>query len=95
MLVHADHQDWVALILCSYIIGMKITGEIKDITLCEIAMERNVKELPVFWHYALGFLNRLRSQIFLQPLVGAIPCVVLTQGGSALDICFNTIAVRA
>lgn len=56
-------------------------------------MNRNIDELSVFWQYALGFLNRLRSQFFLQPLVGAIPCVVLTQGGSALDICFNTIAV--
>jgi hypothetical protein len=55
---------------------------------------RNIEELSIFWQYALGFLNRLRSQIFLHPLVGAIPCVVLTQGGSALDICFNTIAVR-
>eukprot|EP01052_Picozoa_sp_SAG31_P045415 SAG31_NODE_8281_length_1481_cov_1.415340_4_plen_24_part_01 len=24
--------------------------------------------------------------------MGAIPAVVLTQGGSAMDICFNTIA---
>ena len=92
--VDGDHwQDWVALILCSYVIGMQMAGEIKDTALCEIAMDRNIKELPVFWQYALGFLNRLRSQFFLQPLVGAIPCVVLTQGGSALDICFNTVAV--
>ena len=94
MHVHGDHwQGWVALILCSYVVGMQMVGEIQDTTLCKIAMDRNIKELPVFWQYALGFLNRLRSQFFLQPLVGAIPCVVLTQGGSALDICFNTIAV--
>ena len=94
MHVHVDHwQDWVALILCSYVVGMQMVGEIKDTSLCEIAMDRNIKELPIFWQYALGFLNRLRSQFFLQPLVGAIPCVVLTQGGSAVDICFNTIAV--
>ena len=69
------------MILCSYVVGLQVVGEIKDTTLCEIAMDRNIKELSVFWQYALGFLNRLRSQLFLQPLVGAIACVVLTQGG--------------
>ena len=85
--------DWLALMLCSFIVGLQVVGEIKDINLCEIGMDRNRKELSIFWQYAFGFLNRLRSQFFLHPLVGAIPCVVLTQGGSALDICFNTIAI--
>ena len=56
-------------------------------------MERHSKELGPGWQLALNLLNRLRSQVFLQPLMGAIPAVVLTQGGSALNICFNTIAV--
>jgi hypothetical protein len=38
-------QDWVALILCSYVVGLQVVGEIKDINLCEIAMDRCGKHL--------------------------------------------------
>lgn len=85
--------DWVALLLCSYIVGLQVVGEIKDTALCEMLMERNIKELPQHWKLALAVLNRLRSQVFLQPLLASIPLVVLTQGGGALNVCFNTIAV--
>jgi hypothetical protein len=66
-----------------------------SIALCEMHIESNSKDTSRAWLLAHGFLNRLRSQVFLQPLMGAIPAVVLTQsqGGSALKICFNTIAV--
>jgi hypothetical protein len=58
-----------------------------------MAMARNLQELSPLWRFALRLLNRLRTQLFLSPLMGAIPGVVLTQGGSALLIAFNTIAV--
>ena len=85
--------DWVALLLCSCIVGLSVVGEIKDTLLCELAMDRHLKELSPVWRFALNVLNRLRAQLFLSPLMGAIPGVVLTQGGSALLIAFNTIAV--
>jgi hypothetical protein len=83
--------DWVALMLCSYLVGLTVFGEIKDILLCELSAQRNLSELSLGWQRALAVLSRLRSQFFLQPLMGAIPAVVLTQGGSAMAICFNTI----
>ena len=64
-----------------------------SVMLCEMHIEIHKERLSPAWHIAFGVLNRLRSQFFLQPLMGAIPCLVLTQGGSALSICFNTIAV--
>ena len=73
---------------------MTVVGEIKDTALCSMSAERNIKELSLGWQIALEILNVLRSQFFLQPLMGAIPVVVLTQGGSAMTICFNTIGVR-
>ena len=85
--------DWAALLLCAYIVGLQIVGEIKDVALCEMQERRNAKELSPGWLLALNILNRLRSQLFLAPLMGCIPSVVLTQGGSALNIAFNTIAV--
>jgi hypothetical protein len=85
--------DWVALVLCAYIVGLQVCGEVKDTALCEMAAARGVKELSPGWQLALGLLNRLRSQLFLAPLMGCIPTVILVQGGSALSVCFNTIAV--
>jgi hypothetical protein len=38
-------------------------------------------------------INRLRVQLFLWVLFMAVPFVILSQGGSALQICFNTLAV--
>jgi hypothetical protein len=85
--------DWVALFLCSYVVGMTIVGEIKDNALCTMAMARKSAELSLAWKIGLEFLGVLRSHFFLLPLMGAIPVVVLTQGGSAMLICFNTIAI--
>ena len=85
--------DWTALLLCSYVVGMTVLGEIKDTQLCTFSIARNAKELSVGWKIALELLGILRSHFFLLPLMGAIPCVVLTQGGSAMAICFNTIAI--
>ena len=85
--------DWVALVMCSYLVGLQVVGEIKDTALCEMAIQRHIKELSPGWQLALHLLNLMRGQIFLHPLMGAIPAVVLTQGGSALNICFNTLAV--
>ena len=85
--------DWCALTLCSYVVGATVVGEIKDTALCAMAAERNSLELSRGWRIALDMLNILRTQVFLLPLMGAIPVLILTQGGSALAVCFNTIAV--
>lgn len=84
--------DWVALFLCTYVVGMTVNGEIKDASLCTMAIKRKVGELSISWQIALEVLNTLRSQTFLQALLSAIPVVVLSQGGDALSICFNTVA---
>ena len=55
--------------------------------------QANGDKLSMPWKVALEVLNRLRSQFFLAPLMGATPAVVVTQGGHALAICFNTIAI--
>lgn len=93
VLAAMSRPDWMALLLCSYVVGMTVVGEIKDTALCRIAIERNVKELTIGWKIGLELLNTLRSQFFLLPLMAAVPVVVLTQGGSALQVCFNTIAI--
>lgn len=84
--------DWVALFLCSYVVGMTVNAESKDTALCAMAIKRKVVDLNIGWQIALEALNTLRSHFFLQALLSAIPVVVLSQGGSALEICFNTVA---
>ena len=37
--------DWIALSLCALVVGLTVSGEIKDIALCEIAAQRKVEEL--------------------------------------------------
>ena len=56
-----------------------------------MAAHRFMSELTTPWRIALAVLGRLRSQFFLAPLMSAVPTVVLTQGGTAMAICFNTI----
>jgi phage terminase large subunit-like protein len=111
--------DWVALLMSAYVVGLMVSGEIKEcvthllcrckrrvsacsssdildvcsIVLCEIQAQKNAHKLTAPWQLALEALNCLRSQFFLAPLMGATPAIVVTQGGSALAICFNTIAI--
>jgi len=98
-----SQPDWMALFLCSYVAGLTVVGEIKDNALCTMSIERHIaaagdpdtdaSKLHMRWLIALEVLGILRMQFFLLPLMGAIPVVVLTQGGSAMSICFNTIAI--
>ena len=37
--------DWFALILCSYLVGLTVAAEVKDIALVEMAIDNNIKEL--------------------------------------------------
>ena len=37
--------DWVALVLCSYLVGLTVAGEIKDIALCKMATQRGLQAL--------------------------------------------------
>jgi hypothetical protein len=85
--------DWTALVLCSYVVGLNVAGEIKDISLCEMSATARAMELSLPWQVALATLGRIRSQFFLAAVMGAVPGVVLTQGGSAMDVAFNSIAI--
>ena len=83
--------DWVAVFISSYIIGLTIGGEITDIFLCEKLEERS--GLSARWKAAFAFINRTRAHVFLSLVLMTVPAVILTRGGSALDVCFNTVAI--
>jgi hypothetical protein len=85
--------DWFAQIVCSYVVGLTLVGEVKDTELCAIAAERNRKELSRGWQIALALLNRFRSHFFVQNILICVPLVILLRGGGALTVAFNTVAI--
>eukprot|EP01046_Picozoa_sp_COSAG06_P014146 COSAG06_NODE_869_length_11861_cov_37.817463_3_plen_406_part_00 len=85
--------DWGTLAVASYVVGLTIVGEIKDVLLCEIAAQRGRDQLTPKWRLMLTLFNRFRIHCFLGYIMNGAALVVLTRGGSAIDICFNTIAI--
>ena len=87
--------DWLALLLCSMLVGLKIVSEIKDIKLCLLVMEHS-KALgtnATCWEVAVRIHCGIRRYCFLPGLVATIPSLVMLKGADALSICLNSIAV--
>ena len=85
--------DWLTLLLCSAVTATAVVGELRDIELCLVALDRADPPLPAGWRLALRGLAIVRRYTFLPMLIVAVPTVVVLQGGDALSICFNTVAV--
>ena len=85
--------DWLALVFASYVIGLTIAGEVKDIQLCGIAAERAGENIAPRWRQALSFLSGIRRWVFLTAFGWIVPNLVALKGGDALNVCFNTIAM--
>ena len=85
--------DSLTLLLASAVTATAMVGEFRDIELCLVALDRADPPLPVGWRLALRGLAIVRRYTFLPLLTCAVPTVVVFQGGDALSICFNTVAV--
>jgi hypothetical protein len=85
--------DWMVLLLATGVAAMTVVAELRDITLCLLALDRADRPVPAGWRVALRSLAMIRRYTFLPLMVTMIPVVVLFQGGDALSICFNTVAV--
>lgn len=79
--------------MCAYFVGLSIVGELKDTTLCSIAANRGRDQLSNGWQIALQVLGRIRVHCFCAAILSAIPVVILTRGGEAMTVAFNTVAV--
>jgi hypothetical protein len=84
---------WLVLLLCSTVMAMSVVAELRDIELCLLALDRADPPLPAGWWISLRGLAIVRRYTFLPAMVVSVPMVVLNQGGDALSICFNTVAV--
>jgi hypothetical protein len=86
--------DWMTLFFATYVVGLSIVGELKDIELCLLAIER-IPEGALSWKWvsALSFCLELRRFVFLPAMLNIVATLVILKGGDALSVCFNTVAI--
>lgn len=84
--------DWIAMFFASMFVALAVCGELRDIKVVIIAIEREEK-VSTAWRYAILFLCWMRRYVFLPGLVATVEYLVFFKGADALSICFNTIAV--
>ena len=87
------YLDLAALLFSSFIVAFQVVGELKDITLCRFAVLDAGDRLSSGWRASLLCLGFVRRWVFLVVLVTTVPMLVVQQGGDALSICFNSIAI--
>jgi hypothetical protein len=84
--------DWTTLIFASYVVGLTVIGELKDMLLCQIAIERLGDKLGP-WRYPIVIGIFLRRTFFLPIMLGTVGMLVVFRGGDSLSVCFNTVAI--
>ena len=84
--------DWTALWLAVTLVGLTVIGEMKDIRLCELSLEQSSSGKRAL-QPGLRTLGFLRRWVFLPLLMSTVPALVGTQGGDALSVSLNTVAI--
>ena len=85
--------DWVVLGFATLMVALAMIGELKDIELVSMGVRQAEARLGCGWRLGLTFLNGIRRWMFLPTMLLIVPGLVLLQGGDALSVCFNTVAV--
>ena len=88
-------QDWLTLLLASFVISFAVFAEIRDCMLCEIALREISKrrEVPRGWRYAIRGLNYARYFLLLPNIIVSVMSHVYEDGGRVKYVCLNTVAV--
>ena len=77
----------------TYVVGLTLAGEMKNMALCATSIERNREVLGRLWTFSLNFCLDHRRFVFVPGVCMSVGLLVLTKGGGALDVCFNTVSV--
>lgn len=86
--------DWASLIFASYVIGLSIAGELRDIEICAKALrDATGDHLSKAWHVTLLLKAGIRHWVFLPAFLLITPILVALRGGDALSVCMNTVAL--
>lgn len=97
------HNDWAALILASFVVALAASSEVRDILLVDFYYVHQHSSgrwrgqgffhEDSVWRLALIYLGILRQYVFLPVLVQSVCSLVITQGGDAINVCLNAVAV--
>ncbi len=67
-------------------VSTSIVGELKDIELCVLALDKGGDRIPDLIRKSLFVLHAVRRWVFLIALGYTVPLLVLFQGGDALSV---------
>ena len=87
--------DVMTTILISCMVAIAAARELDDITTCRL-MRRPMMRNPMEWDWfqlPLFLLETLRQFVLLPLITKTIPWLVLYQGGDALSVCLNAVAL--
>jgi hypothetical protein len=87
--------DFVTLGFCAFVLAMKVSGEIKDIELCRVGLERakaagGIRTAERRLLLAICFA---RQWVFIPLLLQTVLLLVVFMKNDALSICFNFVAL--
>lgn len=84
----------VTLILVASITGLYIAGEVRDIKLAQFLVQQRATPDTQRWILrAFALLSAMRQFMFLPTLSTTIVKLVMWNGSTAVEICFNAVAV--
>ena len=78
--------EYVVLILATSVIAMGAVGELRDIYLCDISLERADPQPEIFWMCVVSVIKWGRRWMFLPSLVVSVAQLVVLQGGNAVNM---------
>ena len=94
--------DRVTFVLATLVVAMSAQNEVRDMLICNSSVEQVSHALREKGHGSRGLaakqifmstLALMRQVVFLPLLCYSVQVLVLYQGGSAVDICLNAVAV--
>ena len=94
-------NDYVALLIVSFVVGLYASGEYADIKLCDflaeqrlaVAAETTGTTAPRWIYRVFWTLQSTRQFGFLLLLTASVPQLVAHRGSASLEICFNGVAI--
>ena len=76
--------DWLSVFLASCMMGLTVSGELKDIALVLLQIERAGNNVSRGWRVAVKIVCSIRRYLFLPALIATIPMLVTVVGGDIL-----------
>lgn len=87
--------DFFSLVVCAMAVALTVVGEIRETKIAVIAQKKIYRKTRArtAGHVWFGVLVALRIYLFVPQIMSTVPQLVLRQGGNAVDLVFNTVAV--